>query len=1109
MGSSVELFPVNGLDRSLHAPVLLGLLVSAFFAETLGWTFAGLVVPGYLVSVIVAAPLTAVLVVVEALLTYFLCAAIGLWIPRTGAWSTAFGRERFFLFILAALAIRLSVEASLLPCLQERYELPHSRELHSLGLVLVPLLANMLWNDGLLRSFTRVSCVVAITYVLVSEVLLKHTNFNVSRFEMANESVSLDFLETPHAQIILVTGALVAARANVLYGWDYNGILVPALLAVAWYQPTKLLTTCGEALLIYMFARAIVRLPPWSRLLMVGTRRTLLTFVIGFALKWTLGVALAHVDPTVHMLDYQGFGYLLPTLLATKMWNRVSVGTVLVPTLQVSVVAFALGNLIGYVVTLPRHTEARTLSRGTSVQSTHPLSVELMLADTAPDPSLVRQSSYSSTRLALEIFRRIDRKKTVGGALLRRADRLSMTAVSVEGVSGRYLMVGPRSADPDADVAAPRAAVRLHPQHGCEWLLLVESGGDSEALVATADQLGTALGVRAIVLQRSGTRLGDFDAAFARSLASLLRVDHILRLRVDARDELSVVGELPRELDSTGLQEVLGLDGPLPRRWRMPGETADLLEEAPIVALQRSSAERAGLLALPKSSYDVWQGGLAAWVSQQQANFEEAAPVVPRAPTVEELRLLRGTVVSPGFVAGLAPSPWYCALATQLGLRFAALSALTDEGAEKSTGIRAVDCRDHSLREGPAYWALYEPHPGRRLGHPTWLWRKVQGKSDQQRLLIEVPAGGQESGTIRGGLMLFNGLQADSLLLSSSRRDWTPDGSFDARSRTGRQSLYQVIHQAWLERNGVAASIHAYEIRDREAVPGADVIVSLGRELETPDAAPSWAVSAIDYFRKEHMAVSVVDGSPELERFHGRSVPGLAFAQRFAPDSTVLLWLSPHFRERLKLVDDGGRHLARMDAFVREGRRPGPTRAEPVPALGGRVCRTLGQTSLCEKGAAPSESRVHLRSEMPALGPKSSERVSRSVFEVVHLWASCTTGSAERWCFQAVAGRSCDPRAIGRQLQLYTASRNPYRLQAALGAARGCMVLSVHDPLTDVVWAAVADSGEMVLVPLSTGQVERSEEVGSDPLEELAPTLASGLAAWTVVRQPDDPQRPQ
>jgi len=47
----------------------------------------------------------------------------------------------------------------------------------------------------------------------------------------------------------------------VRYGWDYNGILVPALLAVAWYEPTKLLGTFLEAVQHLSLARFLASVP--------------------------------------------------------------------------------------------------------------------------------------------------------------------------------------------------------------------------------------------------------------------------------------------------------------------------------------------------------------------------------------------------------------------------------------------------------------------------------------------------------------------------------------------------------------------------------------------------------------------------------------------------------------------------------------------------------------------------------------------------------------------------------------------------------------------------------------------------------------------------------
>src|SRR6187549_1105578 len=127
------------MNGSLHAPVLIGLFVLTFFSERLGWTYAGLVVPDYLATVLVQAPYTGALILGEALATYGLAVLIGTYIPRLGAWSSTFGRERFFLFIVGAVIVRLVVEGNILPRLSERMNIAHARELYSIGLALVPL----------------------------------------------------------------------------------------------------------------------------------------------------------------------------------------------------------------------------------------------------------------------------------------------------------------------------------------------------------------------------------------------------------------------------------------------------------------------------------------------------------------------------------------------------------------------------------------------------------------------------------------------------------------------------------------------------------------------------------------------------------------------------------------------------------------------------------------------------------------------------------------------------------------------------------------------------------------------------------------------------------
>ena len=332
----IDLFPTNGLDRSILTPVLIGLGFITFFAETLGWPFVALVVPGYLSGVLIAAPLSGLTIIAESFATYFIARLIGEWIPRLGGWTVFFGRERFFLLIASSVMVRLFFEGYALPALAARFTFQHATELYSIGLVLVPLVANAFWNVGFLRGVVYTGTATILTYATTQWLVLPYTNLALAQFELTYESVALDFLGAPKAYLLLLAGTIIAARSNILYGWDYNGILVPGLLAVAWYSPTKLASTLVEAIAVAMLAQLLVKLPPFNRQLIEGPRRVLLVFCVGFSVKMVSGYAAMGLFPGMHITDLYGFGYVLPTLVAVKIWQVSSVPRVVVPTVVVS-----------------------------------------------------------------------------------------------------------------------------------------------------------------------------------------------------------------------------------------------------------------------------------------------------------------------------------------------------------------------------------------------------------------------------------------------------------------------------------------------------------------------------------------------------------------------------------------------------------------------------------------------------------------------------------------------------------------------------------------------------------------------------------------------------
>src|SRR3546814_13319148 len=88
---------------------------------------------------------------------------------------------------------------------------------------------------------------------------MEMTNFRMSGVSYLYEGLASSILASPKAYIILTLTAMFASHMNVRYGWDFSGILIPALIALQWYQPTKIITSFAEAIVICSAARQIGR----------------------------------------------------------------------------------------------------------------------------------------------------------------------------------------------------------------------------------------------------------------------------------------------------------------------------------------------------------------------------------------------------------------------------------------------------------------------------------------------------------------------------------------------------------------------------------------------------------------------------------------------------------------------------------------------------------------------------------------------------------------------------------------------------------------------------------------------------------------------------------
>ncbi|WP_437598333.1 poly-gamma-glutamate biosynthesis protein PgsC/CapC [Sorangium sp. So ce590] len=1093
MLENLPLFPPNGLDRSLHTAVLIGLVFGTLFTETLGWTYAGLVVPGYLATVFFAAPVTAVFIIAESIVTYLFVALIGRWITRTGAWSTAFGRERFYLFIVGAVIVRLFVEGLVVPEAAARYDFVHSRELYSIGLVLVPLIANAFWNSGLLRAAPRLAAVTTLT-ALVLGVLLRTTNLSVSRFQVLNESLSLEFLELPKAHIILVIGALLGARNNVRYGWDYNGILVPGLLAVAWYEPTKLLTTTIEALVVYYLSRWIISVRPFSRMLLVGPRRMIFVYVLGFVLKMALGFAMVRFAPGLQMVDYFGFGYLLPSLLAVKMWNKEHVGIVIMPTLQVSFTAFLVGNGVGYALVAlgwgsappPPAAEARPPPRIESA------ALALVLSDTAPRPgprprAAAIAADIESRRIAHRLARSVLHDGRPEDEVLGVAERARLSVVREGDGERPWYVLSARFDDPEDTPSAPRAAIRKRagrsPGSAPEWLVLAAPTEVGSALPAVALRVAELLDAAGVVLLSRHGAIRRHDEAFAASMIEALEGPQVLIVEPGGGDgpELSVVGT-PAGLPVVSIGEGLGAETAM--RFRPAAEQHALLADAPRLRVPRHVAEAVGARMLGAPEVVRWSGTLEEELAKRMVSLTEVQPGRFRPPSLEELRLF-DSVVAPRLIAAATrpgdaasatpPTAWERALLGRLGFR---------------------EIRIGGSDAAPAAWGIAEPGPAEggpeRRGNPAWLVLANQAavppragpagpassiggvlpvspSPDAVRspltgaMLVEVPAPRWQIGAFGAGLALADALSAQSLLLAGAVPTAEPNGAADVRRAEGLRSFFQRAHEVWIGDGGNALSVQAIEA---DRTYERDAVISFGYEVVRPEHVPTFAGPLLETLRDLELRVGIFDGTREQVPFSGATDMAMAYAKRFAEGRFAIVYLGSAIRRFFEL----------------------------------------------RRFAAPGQGETRLEARLTRLGvaPAPLDVAGRAQALATCAGSSGAGASGDEACPTRGVTAECDLFSAMEIFRRYTTERNPYYLREHFSArveAR-CHVEFGRDVITGRPWVIAARPGEAQLLPIDGALVaipgvavpggvrlRRAVTVGTSALRVEAARAASPGAA--------------
>jgi gamma-polyglutamate biosynthesis protein CapC len=913
MGFELPLFPTGALDSSVITTVWVGVCVVALLNLRFGTTMAGLVVPGYLVPLLIAKPASAVITVIEALLTYFLARFCAEWAMRRLGAAEMFGRDRFFAVLLISVLVRVVGDGWVLPevgdwLATKGLAFDYQSSLNSFGLIVVALIANQMWNGGPVRGLIAFSMYVGITFLIVRLVLMPFTNFSLGGLTFMYEDVATNILSSPKSYIILLTTAFIASRLNVNFGWEFGGIVIPALLAMQWYQPWKVIGTFLEAFIILGFGRLALRLPVLSKMNMEGARILLLYFNVGFLYKALLGLALGFFAPELKVSDYYAFGYLLSTLVAVKMHQKEYLFHMTSTTLKTSVGAVCIATVIGFAMT---QWDQFWFRKSESMATAAPrLAVAGPEGDAARAVIALKAELYRSengngaapTSLELDQFRR---------ALTMLRNDLSLS--TFDNVDAAFAEVG-YSVVPLA--AGQLLLVDMQPQRGFGMFVLnpharrpvlveVPAPLDEIAVLEAAAHLYQSEGYLALAIagrrnKRSDGRGVDVLTAadsFMMEFQRAFGAGGVVQVRrMEDGDgqatRLYVKRELPDALSVTSLRRHLG---PIAISWAESPVQVNRLREAMesrFAELYVSSGRLRAVIAAGQSGSDAVTERPETFVARplQQSLREQFTRLAPLAsegyvkPDLSDLLFLDNEVVRP-----------LLALAARAGRLTQRdyeqeLVALADVASVKGYAIWQQTDVNHDAR-----YLFLADRDARRVtrGWGTLVLRLAP----QNDTIIEVPRPLAEYGAFEYAVALFARTGARALLIAGAHPEANIDGSADVLKLENSRSFFQLLHERLLASSAGNAQVlqaRMKAILTTETVP--DIVLAYEEGGPVLRAVES-AASLLALLQQDGATIEFADGRRSLVEFKpSRNAQSLII--RIEPQASfTTLWLSRLARE--------------------------------------------------------------------------------------------------------------------------------------------------------------------------------------------------------------------
>ena len=964
MDISIPLFPFDSAAITVTTTVWIGVVISVLFNLRLGWTLSGLVIPGFLVPLMMARPTATGVILFEAVVTYAIAYIISEGPRKLSYWSSFFGRDRFFVILLVSVLVRAVFDGYLFPWLgqmaldQYGINIDYKNSLQSYGLIVVALLANYFWKPGFIRGFPPIATCVFLTYLVVQGVLVQYTNFSVGNFQLLYDDISSTMLASPKAYIIVLTTAYLASWMNLRYAWDFNGILIPALLGLLWHEPSKILVSGAECLMLCYVGSLLLKTPLLRGMTIQGSRKILFFFSICFCYRLLASHVIETFLPTWNATDFFGYGYLLSTLMAIKIHDKQKSLRILVGTGKVSLLGAVAGSMIGFGFYCGPSIQLEAIQSQPIPNVTTVALKDHVYTETSLTQLLRRDKTllYQKRQAESYVVPTEDELKTFRQALVRlknmrgEVDRETIRSVvpplrslnyQVTVVADRYVYLHENSPANGwgmyvIDTRWPDGACIEVPAPLGEWSTL-ETGASLLKLtpccglaIAGAPRQVNA-GGKADVINASGTIFEVFDRVFGSQ--GVLQVRGYTRSAYrqladtqapmeSAQSRLYVCGDIPRQISLATLKK---LSGSLDVRWNASPVANRLRDDrtASVIELFLNRDDRRRLVGQQATQ------GSAFFVQGQQTNVDIVhgdirdwlmtvkEQIVPQGSNLyvpaqrEDMLYMDQEVLAPLMkMLAAAERP----VDAQRAAKFdqwlneemrSELSAIHRSARAQGYAITVVI----DAESNECYVVLAEADQSQRKGWGTFVFRP--GLADP--FAVEIPRPLFESRSFDFGVNLFQRPRGAALIIAGAHPRANMNGTSDISKASNKTNLFNLVRHVLLRHMSDRPFLIS-QARAIQAPVEADIVVATDDGATLTQNLTPLKDQLLQQLTDDELSITFVDGRKETAGYELGVLMQATSVQVSQNKEVVSLWLSPSLRTKFRQQSENHALTAQFDA---------------------------------------------------------------------------------------------------------------------------------------------------------------------------------------------------